>query len=249
MFTCKTLLTFTCKTRQVKILTYRNIYRYMHAIFVQSLNCVQLFATPWTPACQLPLSSTISWSLLKFMSSKLVILSNHFILCRPLLLPSIFPSIRVFSSESALHMWWPKYWSFSFSTSPSNEHSGLISFRMDRIDLFAVQGALNNLLQNQFESSSSSALSLLYGPILSHLYMTTGQTIALTIQSFVSKVMSLILNTLLSFVIVFLPRSKCLLIVHLQFHVRKNTTPGLSVLFSRSVVSNSLRVGLQTPGL
>ena len=120
---------------------------------------------------------------------------------------------------------------------------------MDWLDLLAVQGPLKNLLQHQFESSSSSALNLLYCPILSHLYMTTGQTIALTIQSFVSKVMSLILNTLLSFVIVFLPRIKCLLIVHLQFYLCKNTTPGLSVQFSCSVMSNSLQVGLQTPGL
>ena len=120
MFTCKTLLTFTCKTRQVKILTYRNIYRYMHAIFVQLLSCVQLFATPWTPACQPPLSSTISWSLLKFMSIELVIPSKHLMLCCPLLLlPSVFPSIRVVSTESALRIRWPKDWSFSFSISPS----------------------------------------------------------------------------------------------------------------------------------
>ena len=118
---------------------------------VQSLSHVQLFATPGTAACQTSLSSTTSWSLLKFMSIELVMLSNHFILCRPLLLlPSIFPSIRVFSNESALPIRWPKYWSFSFSISPSNEHSGLIFFRIDWFDLLAVQGTLNSFLQYQF---------------------------------------------------------------------------------------------------
>ena len=116
---------------------------------VQSLSRVRLFATPWTAARQASLSITNSWSLLKLMSIELVMPSNYLILCHPLLLPpSIFPSIRVLSSESALHMRWPKYWSFSFSISPSNEHPELISFRMDRLDLLAVQGTLQSLLQH-----------------------------------------------------------------------------------------------------
>ena len=136
--------------------------------------------------------------------------SNHLILCRPLLLPSIFPSIRVFSSDSVPHIRWPKYWSFSFNISSSNEHSGLISFRMDWLDLLAVQGSLKSLLQ---QSISSSALSFLYSPTP---HMTTGKTIALTRQTFVSKVMSLICNMLSRLVIGFLPRRKCLLILWLQ---------------------------------
>ena len=112
------------------------------------LICVQLFATPWTAAHQASLSFTVSQSLLKFMSIESVMLSNHLIICRPLLLPSIFPSIRVFSSESVLHIRWPKYWSFSFSISPSNEYSGLISFRIDWFDLLVVQGTLRSLLQH-----------------------------------------------------------------------------------------------------
>ena len=122
---------------------------------VQSLSRVQLFATPWTAACQASLSITNSQSLLKLMSIESVMPSNHFILCRPLLLlPSIFPSIRVFSNKSVLHLRWPKYWSFSFSISPSNEYSGLISFRIDRIDLLAVQGTLKSLLQHHSSKAS-----------------------------------------------------------------------------------------------
>ena len=127
------------------------------AIFssVQSLGCVQLFATPWTAARQAFLSITNSQSLLKLMSIELVMTSNHLILCHPLLLlPSIFPSIRVFSNESVLHIRWPKYWSFSFSISPSNEYSGLISFRMDWLDLLAVQGTLKSLLQHHSSKAS-----------------------------------------------------------------------------------------------
>ena len=144
-------------------------------------------------------------------------LSNHLILCHPLLLlPSIFPSIRVFSSWSVLCIRWPKYWSFSFSISPSNEHSGLISFRRDWLDLPAVQGTLKSLLQYH----SSKALILQHSAFfivqLSHPYMTTGKTIALTRQTFVGKVMSLIFNILCRFVIAFLPRSRCLLISWLQ---------------------------------
>ena len=139
---------------------------------VQSLSRVRLFMTPWTAAHQASLSITISWSLLKLMSIKLVMSSNHLILSFPLLpLPSIFPSIRVFSSGSALHIRWPKYWSFSFSISPSNEYSGLISSRIDWFDLLAVQGTLKSLLQHHAESNSSSVLSLLYGPVLTSVIL------------------------------------------------------------------------------
>ena len=143
--------------------------------------------------------------------------SNHLILCRPLLLlPSIFPSIRVFSNESVLHIRWPKYRSFSFSISPSNEHPGLISLRMDWLDLLAVQGTLKSLFQ--YHSSKASTLwhSAFFIVQLSHPYMTTGKTIALTRQNFVGKVMSLLFNMLYMLVINFLPRSKCLLISWLQ---------------------------------
>ena len=136
---------------------------------VQSLSCVQLFVTPWTAAHQASLSITNSRSLLKCMSIELVMPSNHLILCRPLLLPpSIIPSIRVFSNESALHIRWPKYWSFSLSISPSNEHPRLISFRMDRLDLLAIQGTLKSLLQHH--SSKASALSFLYSPTLTSIH-------------------------------------------------------------------------------
>ena len=122
---------------------------------VQLLSCVQLFATPWTAACQASLSITNSWSLLKLMSFESVMPSNHLILCRPLLLlPSIFPSIRVFSNKSVLYIRWPKYWSYSFSISPSNEHPGLISFRKDWLDLLAVQGTLKSLLQHHSSKAS-----------------------------------------------------------------------------------------------
>ena len=143
--------------------------------------------------------------------------SNHLILCCPLLLPpSVFPSIRVFSNESALHMRWPKYWSFSFNISPSNEHLGLISFRMDWLDLFAVQGMLKSLLQHHSSKASTLWCSAFFTVQLSHPYMTTGKTIALTKQTFVGKVMSLLLNMLSRLVITFLPRSKRLLISWLQ---------------------------------
>jgi len=139
---------------------------------VQLLSCVQLFATPWTAACQASLSITNTQSLLKLMSIASVMPSNNLILCRPLLLlPSIFPSIRVFSNESVLCIRWPKYWSFSFSISPSNEYSGLIFFRMDWLDLLAVQGTLKSLLQHRSSSNiNSSVLSLLYGPILTSIH-------------------------------------------------------------------------------
>ena len=147
------------------------------------------------------------------MSIESVVPSNHLILCRPLLLlPSIFPSIRVFSHESVLHIRWPKYWSFSFNTSPSNEHSGLISFRMDWLDLLAVQGALKSLLQHHSSKASILRHSAFFTVQLSHPYMTTGKTTALTRRTFVGKVMSLLFNMLARLVINFLPRSKSLLI-------------------------------------
>ena len=143
--------------------------------------------------------------------------SNHLVLCCPLLLlPSIFPSIRVFSNESALHIRWPKYWSFSFSIRPSNEYSGLISFRIDWFDLFAVQGTVQSLLQHHSSKASILRLSAFFTVHLSHLYVTTGKTIALTRRTFVDKVMSLLLNMLSRLVITFLPRSKRLLISWLQ---------------------------------
>ena len=166
---------------------------------------------------QASLSVTNSYSLLKFMSIESVIPSSHFILCcLLLLLPSIFPSIRVFSNESVFHITWPKYWSFSFNISPSNEHSGLISFRMDRLDFFAVQGTLKSLLQHHSSKASILQRSAFFILQLSYPYMTTGKTIALTRQTFVGKVMSLIFNMLSGLVITFLPRSKRLLISWLQ---------------------------------
>ena len=161
---------------------------------VQSLSRVQLFATPWTTALQDSLSITNSQSLLKLMSIESVMPSN-LILCRLLLLwPSIFPSIRVSSNESVLRDRWPKYWSFSFNISPSNEHSGLIFFRMDWLDLLAVQGTLKSLLQHHSSKASILRCSAFFTVQLSHPYMTTGKTIALTRQTFVGKVMSCFLK-------------------------------------------------------
>ena len=179
---------------------------------VQLLSPVWLFVTPWIAARQASLSITNSQSLLKLMSIESVMPSNHLILCRPLLPPSFFPSIRVFSNESVLPIRWSKYWSFSFHISPSNECSGLISFRMDWLDLLAVQGTLKSFLQHHSSNTSILWCSAFYIVQLSHPYMTTGKAIALTIWTFVGKVMSLLFNTLSRFVIVFLPRSKCLLI-------------------------------------
>ena len=165
---------------------------------------------PWTAARQAPLSSTISPNFLQFMSIESVMLSNHLILCHPLLLlPSIFPHIRVYSHESGLHIRWPKYWSFSFSISPSSEYSGLIFFMIDWFDLLAVQRTLKSLLQHQ-ASKASIPCSAFFMVQLSHPYMAPVKTIDLTIQTFVSTVMSLLFNTLSRFVIAFLPRSKCL---------------------------------------
>ena len=169
--------------------------------------CVWLFVTPWTTARQASLSFTISQSLLKLMSFESVMPSNLFILCQPILLPTIFPSIRVFSSESALYIKWPKYYSFSFSTSPSNEYSGLISFRIDKFDL-DIQGTLKSLLQHRSWKASILWSSAFFMVQLSRPYMTTGKTIGLTMWTFVGKVMSLLFNMLSRLVIVFLPRSK-----------------------------------------
>ena len=145
---------------------------------VQSLSCVWFLATPWTTACQASLSFTISWRFLKLMFIELVMLSNHLILCCPLLfLPSIFPSIRVFSRELAIRIRWPKYWSVSISISPSNEYSGLISFKMEWLDLLAVQGTLKSLLQH-LSSKASILRSAFFIVQLSHPYMATGKTIA-----------------------------------------------------------------------
>ena len=155
---------------------------------VQSLSRGGLFVTPWTAARQVFLSITNSQSLLKLMAIKSVIPSNHLILCHPLLLlPSTFPSIRVFSNESVLCMRWPKYWSFSFSISPSNEYSGLISFRMDWLDLLAVQGTLKSLLQHHSSKASILWCSAFFIVQLSHPCMTTGKTKALTRWTFVGK--------------------------------------------------------------
>ena len=168
---------------------------------VQLLSHFQLFATPWTTAHQGSLSFTIFWSLLKRMSIESVMPSNHLIFCRPLLfLPPLFPST------------WPKYWSFSFSISPSNEYPRLISFRMDWLDLLAVQGTLKNILQRHSSKASILWRSAFFTVQFSHPYLTTGKTIALTIWTFVGKVMSLLFNTLSRIVITFVPRNKHLLI-------------------------------------
>ena len=181
---------------------------------VQSLSLIQCFATPWTTAHQASLSITNSQSSLKLRSIESVIPSNYLILCRPrLLLPSVFLS---FSNETALRIRWPKYWSFSFNISPSNEYSGLISFRIDWLDLLAVQGTLKSLLQHHRSKAPILCCSAFFIVQLSHPYMTTRKTIALTRQIFVDKVMSLLLNMLSRLVITFLPRSKCLLISWLQ---------------------------------
>ena len=162
--------------------------------------------------CQASLSITNSWSLLKLMSIKSVMPSSHLIFCCPLLLPPTPPSIRVLSSESTLRIRWPKYYSFSFNLSPSNEHPGLIFFRMDWVDLLAVQGTLKSLLQHHSSKTSILRHSAFFTVQFSHPYMTTGKTIALTRRIFVGKVMSLLFNMLPRFVITFLPRCKRLLI-------------------------------------
>ena len=178
---------------------------------------VRLFVTPWTAVHQASLSITNSQSLLKLMSLKSGMPSSHLILCRPLLLPpSIFPSIRVLSNESALHIRWPKCWSFSFNISPSSEHTGLISFRVDWLDLLAVQGTLKSLLQHHSAKASVLWCSAFFIVQRSHPYMTEGKTIVSTRRTFVGKVMSLLFNRLSSLVAAFLPRSERLLVSWLQ---------------------------------
>ena len=201
---------------------------------VQSLSHVQLFATPWITACQASLSITISRNSLRLTSIESVMPSSHLLLCHPFfLLPPIPPIIRVFSNESALRMRWPKYWSFSFSIIPSKEHPGLISFRMDCLDLLAVQGTLKSLLQHHSSKASILWRSALFIVQLSHPYMTTGKHIALTRPNFVDKVMSLLFNMLSRLVITFLPRSKCLLISWLQ-------SPSALILEPRKIKSDTV---------
>ena len=206
---------------------------FTHFSSVQSLSRVRLCATPWMAARQASLSITNSRSLLKLKPIKSAMPSSHLILCCPLLLlPSSFPSIRVFSNESTLHIRWPKYWSFSLSISPSSEHPGLISFRMDWLNLFAVQGTLKSLLQHHSSKASILWYSAFFTVQLSHPYMTTGKTIALTRWTFVGKVMSLFFNMLSRLVITFLPRSKHLLISWLQ-------SPSAVILESKKIKSDS----------
>jgi len=184
---------------------------------VQLLSPMQLFATPWITARQAFLSITNFQTSLRLTSIESVMPSSHLILCHPLLLlPPIPPSIRVFSNESTLCMRWPKYWSFSFSISPSNEHPGLISFKMDWLDLLAVQGTLKSLLQHHSSKASILQCSAFFTVQLLQPYMTIGKTISLTRWTFVGKVKSLLFNMLPMLVITFLPRSKRLLISWLQ---------------------------------
>ena len=184
----------------------------------QSISCVSIFVTPWTAAHQASLSFTTSWSLLKLMSIESVMPSNHLIFyCSLLLLPSIFPSIRGFSNESALCIKWPKYWSFSLSISPYSAYSGLISFRMDWFNFYVIQDTLKSLLQHHNSKASILWCSAFFMVQLSHPYMTTGKAIALTIWIFVGNVMSPLFNMLSRFVIAFLPKkSKGLSILWLQ---------------------------------
>ena len=175
---------------------------------VQSISCVQLFATPWIAACQASLSIANSQSLLTLMLIESVMQFNHLILCCPLLLlPSIFPRIRVFSNESVLYIRWPNYWSFSFSITPCNEFSRLISYRIDGFDVLVIQGTLKSLLQHHSLKASILQQSAFFTNNTQHPYMTTGKIMALTKQTFVRKVMSLY-----RLVRAFLPRSKRLLI-------------------------------------
>ena len=184
---------------------------------VQLLSHVQLFAISWTAACPACLSIISSQNLLRLMLIESVMLSSHLILCRPLLLlPSVFPSLRVFSSELALSIRWPKYWRFSFNISPFSEYSGLVSFRIDWFDLLGVQGTLKSLLQHHSSKASILQCSAFFTIQLSQSYMTTRKTIVLTRWTFVGKVMSLLFNMLFRLVIALLPRCKHLFISWLQ---------------------------------
>ena len=211
-------------------------------------DCFCSIAQPWLTLCDpmdcsLPgfLSITNSWSLLKLLSIKSVMPSNHLMLCHPLLLlPSIFPSIRVFSNESVLRIGWPKYWSFSFNISLFNEYSGLISFRIDWFDLLAVQGTLKNLLQHHSSKTSVLQCTAFFMVQLSHPNMTTGKTIALTRWTFVAKVISLLFNMLSMLVIAFLPRSEHLLISWLQ-------SPSAVILEPKKI--KSLTVSIVSPSI
>ena len=216
---------------------------------VQSLSRVRFFVTSWIAARQASLSITNSQSSLKLMSIESVMPSSHLILCHPLLLlPSIFPSIRVFSNKSALPIRWPKYWSFSFNISPSSEYSGLTFSRIDCFDVLAVQGTLRSLPQNHSSKASIPQCSAFFMIWLSHAYMTSGKTIDLTIQTFVGKAMSLLLNMLLRFVIVFLPRSKRLLISWLQSLSTVILEPSKTKSVTISTFSPSICHGVMGPG-
>ena len=199
------------------------------------------FSSAWTAACQASLPITNSWRLLKLMSIELVMLFNHVNLCRSLrLLPSVFPSIRVFSNESVLCIKWPKYWNFSFSVSPSNEDSGLISFRIDWFDLLAIQGTLKSLLQHHSSKASVFLCSAFFIVQPSHPYMTTGKIIVWLDRPLLAKVMSLLFNMLSRLVIVFLPRSKCLLISWLQSSSAVILEPKKIKSLTVSIVSPSI---------
>ena len=196
------------KNSESKHIHITAIFKIQIMCMLSCISHVRLFATPWIAALQASLSITNSWSSLRLRSIESVIPSSHLILwCPLLLLPSIFPSIRVFSNESVLHIRWPNFWSFCFNISPSNEHSGLISFRIDWLDLLAVQGTLKSLLQHHSSEVSILQRSAFFTVQLSHPYMTTGKTIALTRRTFVDKVLSLLFNVLSRLVITFLQRS------------------------------------------
>ena len=210
-----------------------------YVVVVQLLNSV--FVTPWTAARQASLFFTNTRGLLKLMSIELVMPSNYLVLCYPfLLLLSIFPSIRVFSNESALHIRGPQYWSFSFSISPSNVYSGLIFFRIDWFDLLAVQGTFKSLFQYLSSKASILQHSAFFMVQFLHPYMTTGKNLALTRWTFVGKLMSLVLNTMSRFVIVFLPRSKHLLISRLKLMSSVILEPKKIKFVTVSIVSPSI---------
>ena len=220
--------------KQVEQIVIAIFLKRYHIRSDQLFSRVRLFATPWITAQQASLSITNSLSSLTLTSIKSVIPFNHLILCHPLLLlPPIPPSIRVFSNEATLPMRWPKYWNFSFSIIPSKETPGLISFRMDWLDLLAVQGTLKSLLQHHGSKASILQCSAFFTVQLSHPYMTAGKTIALTRGNFVGKVMSLLLNMLSRLVLTFLPRSKHLLILWLQ-------SPSVVILEPRKIKSDTV---------